>query len=61
MAHFLVRKGKAFGKDRKGVTLLEYGILAALIAAVCVATVKLLGTDINAALTTVEAAIHAAK
>ncbi len=54
MVHFLVKKTKALGRDRKGVTLLEYGILAALIAAVCIGVVKTLGTDINTALQTVE-------
>jgi pilus assembly protein Flp/PilA len=53
MAHFIVKKINAFMGDRKGVTMLEYGILAALIAVVCIASVKTIGTDINTALQTV--------
>jgi pilus assembly protein Flp/PilA len=33
--------------DRKGVTTLEYGLLASLIAAVIVAAVTLLGSHVN--------------
>ncbi|MGC1409490.1 MAG: Flp family type IVb pilin [Acetobacteraceae bacterium] len=34
--------------DRKGVTALEYGLLAGLIAVVIIAGATLLGTNINA-------------
>ena len=33
--------------DSRGVTMLEYGLIAALIAAVCVGAVTTLGTDIQ--------------
>jgi pilus assembly protein Flp/PilA len=33
--------------DRRAVTMLEYGLIAALIAAVCVGAVTTLGTDIS--------------
>ena len=33
--------------DRKGVTALEYGIMAGLIAGVIVVAVTLIGTDLN--------------
>lgn len=33
--------------DTRGVTMLEYGLIAALIAAVCVGAVTTLGTDIQ--------------
>jgi pilus assembly protein Flp/PilA len=33
--------------DRRAVTMLEYGLIAALIAAVCVGAVTSLGTDIK--------------
>jgi pilus assembly protein Flp/PilA len=59
MIKFILKRAEGFGRDSKGVTLLEYGMLAALIAAVCVGTIQLLGTDINAALQTVETAISA--
>ncbi|MGA3402010.1 MAG: Flp family type IVb pilin [Acetobacteraceae bacterium] len=37
----------ALKTDRRGVTMLEYGLIAALIAAVCVGAVTTLGTDIS--------------
>jgi pilus assembly protein Flp/PilA len=53
MARLIARKFRAFKVDQNGVTMLEYGILAALIAVVCIATIQTLGTDINTALNTV--------
>jgi Flp pilus assembly pilin Flp len=40
--------------DRKGVTALEYGVLAAAIIAVVAATVFAIGSDLKTAFTTVE-------
>ncbi|MDF1706342.1 MAG: Flp family type IVb pilin [Aeromicrobium sp.] len=40
-------------RDEKGATAVEYGLLVALIAAVIVAVVVTLGTDIKAAFQTV--------
>jgi pilus assembly protein Flp/PilA len=40
--------------DRKGVTALEYGVLAAAIIAVVAATVFAIGTKLNDAFTTVQ-------
>jgi pilus assembly protein Flp/PilA len=39
--------------DKRAVTALEYGMIAALIAAVIVGTVATLGQSINAALLTI--------
>ena len=39
--------------DRKGVTTLEYGLLASLIAAVIVTAVTLLGSYVNGAFITI--------
>jgi pilus assembly protein Flp/PilA len=36
-----------FSNDRRGVTMLEYGLIAALVAAVCVGAVTTLGTDLS--------------
>ena len=50
------RLGRAvlkLGDDRRGVTMLEYGLIAALIAAVCVGAVTTLGTDIENTFTNV--------
>ena len=40
-----------FVRDDEGATMVEYGIMVALIAAVCIATVTTLGTDIKQAFT----------
>jgi pilus assembly protein Flp/PilA len=44
-------------RDEEGVTALEYGMIAALIAAVIVVTVTTLGTKIDSAFTTVANAL----
>ncbi|SHG50598.1 Flp family type IVb pilin [Massilia sp. CF038] len=38
---------KKFMNDEAGVTAIEYGLIAALIAVVIVAAVKLIGTNLN--------------
>ncbi len=45
--------------DRRAVTALEYGMIAALIAAVIVGTVATLGNQLEAAFTTVSTALTA--
>jgi pilus assembly protein Flp/PilA len=40
-------------RDEEGATMVEYGVIVALIAAVCIAVVALIGTNINAAFTSV--------
>lgn len=40
---------RAFRDDESGAALAEYGLLVALIAAVCVAVVKTLGGKVNTA------------
>jgi pilus assembly protein Flp/PilA len=47
-------------EDRRGVTALEYGLIAALIAVVIIATVTTLGSNINLAFDKVSDAIGAA-
>jgi pilus assembly protein Flp/PilA len=47
--HFLL----GLGRDKKGVTAVEYGLIAALIAAVIIAGVSLLGTNIKVVFTTI--------
>jgi len=41
------RAAMRLSDDKRGVTMLEYGLIAALIAAVCVGAVTTLGTDIE--------------
>jgi len=45
------------GRDDRGATAVEYGMIVALIAAIIVGTVALLGTQINAAFTTITNAL----
>ncbi len=44
-------------KDEEGATMVEYGVMVALIAAVCVAIVTTLGTQVRTAFTTVSSAL----
>lgn len=44
---------KRFVPDEKGVTAIEYGLIAALIAVVIIGAVTLVGTDLNAVFTTI--------
>ena len=53
----LSRAALHFHSDRRGVTMLEYGLIAALIAAVCVTAVTTLGTNIEQAFNTVSNSI----
>ena len=38
---------KNFLRDEQGVTAIEYGLIAALIAVVIIAAVKLIGTELD--------------
>ncbi len=49
----LVKKFRNFIEDEQGATAVEYGLFVALIAAVIVALVKTLGTNIKAAFQTI--------
>ena len=46
-----------FLQDESGVTAIEYGLLAALIAVVIVTAVTSIGTSVNAAFTAVATAL----
>jgi pilus assembly protein Flp/PilA len=46
-----------FMQEEEGATAIEYGLLAALIAAVIVGTVGTLGTTVNTAFSSVNAGI----
>ncbi len=48
-----------FLKDEEGATAIEYGLLAALIGAVIVASVQALGGTVNTAFNDVNAGIQA--
>jgi pilus assembly protein Flp/PilA len=44
-------------KDESGVTAIEYGLIAALIAVVCIAAWTAIGTNLNSAFTSIENSI----
>jgi pilus assembly protein Flp/PilA len=50
----LVMGIKNFIKEDEGVTMIEYGLLAALIAVACIVTIGLLGTQLNTLFTKVK-------
>ena len=56
----MIQKIKNFFKDEEGATAVEYGLMVALIAAVIIGAVTLLGTSTNDAFNTVGNAIDAA-
>lgn len=47
----LVRFCNTLLTQEEGVTMVEYGLIAALIAVVCVAAVQVVGTQLNAVFT----------
>ena len=47
MAHTLKTAATRFMRDEDGVTLMEYAILAGLIAVVSITTIGLVGTNID--------------
>jgi pilus assembly protein Flp/PilA len=49
----------AVNKDRRGVTAMEYGLIAALIAVVIIASVTLIGTNLKAVFEKIAGAIVA--
>ena len=56
----MIQKIKSFFKDEEGATAVEYGLMVALIAAVIVAGVTLLGTSTNAKFNSVGTTIQEA-
>ena len=53
----LKQKLQSFLADEQGVTAVEYGLMIALIAAVILTAVNLLGTELNTKFTTVKDAV----
>jgi len=50
---------KAFRKDEKGATMVEYGVVVALICVVASVGVALLGTKLNSLFTAIAGALSA--
>ena len=51
---------KNFIQEEDGVTAIEYGLIAALIAVVIIGTVQVVGTDLNTVFTAVSTALTGA-
>jgi pilus assembly protein Flp/PilA len=51
---------RALANDERGVTALEYGLIAGLIAVVIVGSVTALGTTLSATFTTIQGKLAAA-
>lgn len=56
----LTRFIQKFVRDEEGVTAIEYGLIAALIAVVIIAAVTIVGTQLNAVFTTIGTALTTA-
>ena len=50
---FLALGIKRFLKEEEGVTMVEYGLLAALISIVCIVAITAIGTNLNIAFETI--------
>lgn len=53
----LTAKVKSFFREEDGVTAIEYGLIAALIAVVIITAVTLIGTNLTTKFTTVGTAL----
>ena len=60
MNRFMINMLQTLRRDEEGVTAIEYGLIAALIAVVIIAAVTLVGTGLNATFTTVAGALGGA-
>ncbi len=56
----LTRFVKAFVRDEEGVTAIEYGLIAALIAVVIIVAVTIVGTRLNIVFTNIATALNTA-
>lgn len=54
-----VAKATSLRNDRKGVALMEYGVLAALICIVCLASLTQVGLDIDGIFSAISTALQA--
>ena len=59
MCQLINRVKKFLGKDEEGATMVEYGIMVALIAVVCIAAVTTLGGNIKTVFTDIATAVAA--
>jgi pilus assembly protein Flp/PilA len=43
----IIAQAKRFTRDEEGATMVEYGLMVALIAIVCITAVTTIGTNLN--------------
>jgi pilus assembly protein Flp/PilA len=60
MSGFVAKRAKSFNKNKKGVTMLEYGLIAALIAVVSITALTNVGKNIATQFTAIATKIGAA-
>ncbi len=53
----ILNNAKRFLRDEDGVTAIEYGLIAALIAIVIIGSVKTLGTNLNTVFSDIAASV----
>ena len=56
----MIKMIKNFFKDEEGATMVEYGLMLALIAVVCITAVALLGTNLSTKFTSVASTVSGA-
>ncbi|VVE02193.1 Flp family type IVb pilin [Pandoraea terrigena] len=56
----IVKLGQRFIQDESGVTAVEYGLIAALIAVVILASVTIVGTQLNSTFSKIGSALTSA-
>ncbi|BBK31527.1 Flp pilus assembly pilin Flp [Stella humosa] len=54
---WVVSAGRALRRDERGVTALEYGVIAAVVIVVGLATVSTIGTQLAAVFTSISGAL----
>jgi pilus assembly protein Flp/PilA len=57
MTRFLTAAKKFVSRKEEGASLVEYGLLLALIAVICIAAISLLGTNISTMFSTLAGSI----
>ena len=50
-------QANVFARDDAGATMVEYGLMVALIAIVCIAAVSAIGTNLNSVFTEIASAL----
>jgi len=53
----MIKTLKTMIRDEEGATMVEYGLMLALIAVVCIAAVKVIGTNLSTLFSTVASSL----